>query len=86
MMVMRAMSKYLQIASGILGLIAAVLWFLAARRQPAPGHNFGYSVRETRDSPFQQKWRAASRLNEWAAGVTGLSVLLSAACQFVPSD
>jgi hypothetical protein len=81
---MTAMSKYLQIASGIFGLVAALLWFLATRRQPAPSHNFGYNVKETPDSPFQKKWRAASNLNEWAAATTGISVLLNAASQFVP--
>ena len=52
-------------------------------RQPAPGP-FGYNARPSPDMPFYRNWRAASNLNQWAAGVTGLSVLLTSLSQFFP--
>jgi hypothetical protein len=79
------MSKLLQVAAGITGIVAAVLWFLASRVQPAPPVGTGYGVVPSPDMPFYQKWRRASNFNQWAAGATGLSVLLSSIGQLLPS-
>jgi hypothetical protein len=78
------MSKLLQFAAGITGIVAAVLWFLASRVQPAPAVSSGYGVIPSPDMPFYQKWRRASNLNQWAAGVTGLSVLMTSISQLLP--
>jgi hypothetical protein len=79
------MSKYLRFAAGVSGLVAALLWFLASRVQPAPAVTVGYSVVPNPEMPFYRKWRMASNLNQWAAGVTGFSVLLTSLSEFFPN-
>jgi hypothetical protein len=77
----------LPVAAGITGLVAAGLWFWATSVQPAPGP-IGYVNPQTIQTVLAalfEKWRKASNLNKWAAGVTGLSVLLSSISQFLPN-
>jgi hypothetical protein len=69
--------RSLQIASGIIGVAAAVAWFLSVRIRAAtePGAHF-----ETVDSAgMNPVRRRAGRLNQWAAGLTGVAVLLGSA-------
>jgi hypothetical protein len=80
------MQKWLNLASGAVGVIAAVLWFLSGRILPAPAQGAYYDVPDSPALPFHRKWRRASTLNQWAAGLTGVSVLLMALAQFLPGD
>lgn len=81
------MLKALNLLGGVVGLAAAVMWFLAARVQPAPGAGAGAfnDIVPSPDMPFYRRWALATSLNLWAAGLTGLSVLLSSAAQIMAS-
>jgi hypothetical protein len=63
---------WLQIGSALTGLVAAALWFLSAlRKSPAMTYDgLGH---------LEDFLNGAGRLNRWAAGVTAISILLSAA-------
>jgi hypothetical protein len=61
---------WLQIGSALTGLVAAVLWFRSSASKAPPMTYEGIE----RLKGFLD---GASRLNRWAAGVTGLSMLLS---------
>jgi hypothetical protein len=65
----------LQLASAFTGIIAAVLWFASSAGKAPPATYEGID----RYPAYLNK---AARLNRWAAGVTGLSVLLSALSMF----
>jgi hypothetical protein len=62
---------WLQIGSAVTGVVAAALWFgaSAAKAPPASYDGIGHLP------AFLDK---TGRLNKWAAGVTAISVLLSA--------
>jgi hypothetical protein len=62
---------WLQMGSAAIGLAAAVLWFLAARGRVPP---LGWDS----DEQLGAFLKTGARLNMWAAGITALSVLLSA--------
>ncbi len=70
------MQKWLNLSSGIVGVIAAVLCL------PAPSLGTDYDVIDSPDMPFHKDWRRASHLNPWAAILTGMSVLLMSFGQF----
>ena len=78
------MRSWLDIASGIVGLAAAIAWFFSARILPAPSTGAYFDVVDSPDMPFHRAWRKAGRLNQWAAALTGLSVLLLSVAQFIP--
>jgi hypothetical protein len=72
----------LRILSGLIGIAAAVLWFMsAASKLPlAPGAAIGGTLPT---DPFNVALRHSALLNQRAAGATGLSVLLMVAAEFV---
>jgi hypothetical protein len=61
-------------ASALLALCAAVLWFLSARVQ-IPGMTYG----EPSENPMHIALRSAAKLNSHAATCAGLAALLQAA-------
>jgi hypothetical protein len=65
----------LKILSGLMGIVAAVLWFISASGKIplAPGAEIGGTLPT---DPFNVALRHSARLNQWAAGATGVSVLL----------
>jgi hypothetical protein len=65
------MAFWLQIGSALMGIFAAVLWFRSSASKAPP---MTYEGVERLEGFLE----SASRLNRWAAGVTGLSMLLSA--------
>ena len=82
------LEKPLSILGGSFGVVAAVLWFLAAKTQPTKpesviidGGDFdnpssgGFFY----DDAFMSRSKAATRFNAWAAVTTGVSVLFSTA-------
>jgi hypothetical protein len=74
----RAMKATLNIAGSILGFAAAIAWFFAAWKAPQPGEPGAafWDVVPSPNTPFAKAWRTATRLNQLAAVLTGLSVLL----------
>jgi hypothetical protein len=77
------MRKWFNIASGVFGVIAAVLWFFSGRILPAPAQGAYLDVVDNHNMPFHRNWRRASTLNQWAAFMTGISVLLMSIAQFL---
>jgi len=77
------MKEALNITAGIFGIVAAILWFLAAGRTPTPPQASYYDVVDSATSPFAKAWRKATWLNQAAAGMTGFSVLLSGFAGFL---
>lgn len=77
------MAIALKISSGVIGLIAAVLWFMSAfgKIPPAPGAAIGGT---SPADPFNVALRHSAQLNEWAALATGVSVLLMVLAEVVP--
>ena len=75
------MAIALKALSVLMGLVAAVLWFMSASGKipPAPGASFGGT---SLTDPFNVALRQSALLNQWAAGATGLSVffMVSAEC------
>jgi hypothetical protein len=71
------MTIALRMLSIIAGFAAAILWFMsAAGKLPlAPGAAIGGT---SPTDPFNLALRHAAVLNQWAAGVTGVSVLFLA--------
>ena len=69
------MTIVLRILSGLVGLVAAGLWFWSAAIDIplAPGAAFGGTLPT---DPFNVAIRHAANLSQWAAGMTGVSVLL----------
>jgi hypothetical protein len=65
------MVVFCQIGSALTGFVAAILWFRSAA-SPAPQATYDEIDR------LRSFLDAASRLNRWAAGVTALSMLMSA--------
>lgn len=61
----------LQLGSAITGLVAAALWFWSAAGKPPPMTWEGFGRLEA----FLAD---AGQLNRWAAGATGVSMVLSA--------
>jgi hypothetical protein len=72
----------LRILSGLIGIAAAVLWFMSASKQLplVPGAAIGGT---SPTDPFNVALRHSALLNQWAAGATGLSVLLMVAAEFM---
>jgi hypothetical protein len=70
-------------AAGVSGLIAAVLWFFSGRTLPAPTQGAYADIVDEPNMPFHRKWRRASTLNQWAAFMTGISVLPMSIPQFL---
>lgn len=72
------MKLALNITGSIVGFVAAIVWFCAAWKAPHPGEPGAafYDVVPSPNTPFAKAWRAATRLNQLAAALTGLSVLL----------
>jgi hypothetical protein len=69
--------KYgIEFVAGVIGLAASACWLLAARGQPAPAQGAYSNVVDSPDMPFHRKWRRAAAMNQWAAGLTGVSTLL----------
>jgi hypothetical protein len=68
----------LQVLSGVVGLVAAALWFMSAAvpLPLTPGAAIGGTLPT---NPFNVALRHSASLNEWAAAATGVSVLLSVA-------
>ena len=62
---------WFQMSSAISGAVAAVLWFCSASGDAPPMTYEGVGR-------LKSFFDNASRLNKWAAGVTGFSMLLSA--------
>jgi hypothetical protein len=69
------MTTAVKILSGLIGLVAALFWFLSAAVDPptAPGAAFGGT---SPIDPFNVALRDAAHWNRWAAAATGVSVLL----------
>jgi hypothetical protein len=72
------MKLALNVAGSVVGFVAAVVWFCAAWKAPHPGEPGAAfnDVVPSPNTPFAKAWRVATRLNQWAAALTGLSVLL----------
>jgi hypothetical protein len=49
------MRKWLNIAAGVTGIFAALLWFLSARTLPAPAQSAYWDVAEDSKNAFPQK-------------------------------
>jgi hypothetical protein len=80
------MKKWLNIAGGCAGIAASVFWFLAATNNPQPvepGAAF-YGIPTGPNTKFARAWRAATRYNQLAALLTGISVLLLSVAAFLP--
>jgi hypothetical protein len=77
------MVTVLKILSGLMGLVAAVLWFTSASVTIplAPGAAFGGT---SPTDPFNVALRHSAHLNQWAAGATGASVLLMVVADCAP--
>jgi len=76
----------LNLSSGIIGIIAAVFWFISATHTSPP--SFGaayYDVGSREMEPLAKKWAFAGRLNALAAAATAFSVMLSAIAQLLPN-
>lgn len=78
----RTSTQILRILSGLIGIAAAVLWFMsAAGKLPlAPGAAIGGT---SPTDPFNVALHHSALLNQWAAGTTGISVLLMVAAEFM---
>ena len=78
--------KWLNIAGGCFGLIASAFWFGAATVAPHPGEPGAafYDVPIGPNTPFARAWRRATYLNQAAAALTGISVLLFSIAAFLP--
>lgn len=76
------MVRTIRILSGVVGLVAATLWFAsaAAPLPLAPGASIGGT---SPADPFNVALRHSAQLNEWAAGATGASVLLMVLGEFI---
>jgi hypothetical protein len=82
------MYNWLQIAVGCFGIAASFFWCLAATMNPKPvepGAGF-HDVPTGPNTQFAQAWRAATRFNQIAAALTGISVLLLSAAAFLPHE
>jgi hypothetical protein len=66
----------LNIVAGCCGIVGGVLWFLAAWWTPRPSQGSYYGAGDSPTSPFAVDWRKATRLNQAAAVMTGLSAML----------
>ena len=71
-------SRLFSIGSIIAGFAAAILWFLSAT-VPLPVPKFDDLGP---GGPFWGAFEKAARLNQYAAGATGLSILLSVVAQW----
>jgi len=71
----------LNIAGSVVGFAASIAWFCAAWKAPQPGEPGAafWDVVPSPNTPFAKAWRTATRLNQLAAALTGLSVLLLSA-------
>lgn len=71
------MAWLLKILSGLTGIAAAGLWFIASSEEIplAPGAAIGGTLPT---EPFNVALRHSAHLNQWAALVTGVSVILMA--------
>jgi len=76
------MATAVKILSGAIGLIAAILWFMSAAGDLplAPGAAIGGTLPT---DPFNVALHHSARLNKWAAGATGASVLLMVIAEFI---
>jgi hypothetical protein len=72
----------LRVVSALVGLCAAVLWFWSASvpLPLAPGAEIGGTLAT---DPFNVAMRQSASLNQWAALMTGLAVLLTVAAECV---
>jgi len=70
------MNHVLNIMAGCSGIIAGVLWFLAAGRTPTPPQAGYWGVSDSVTNPFAKAWRKATWLNQAAAFMTGISAFL----------
>lgn len=66
----------LNFAAGACGILSGLLWGLAATSTPTPPIGSYYGVVDSPNSQFAVKWRRSTRLNQWAACMTGLSAFL----------
>ena len=77
------LAKPISIAGGLVGIIAAALWYSAGQLQPvAPAAieiSDGADGGLRYDEVFTKRLIESGRLNKWAALATGLSVLLQSA-------
>jgi hypothetical protein len=76
--------RVFEIASVIVGFVAAALWFAAGWRLPSPPVGNYYGIVDSPDMPFHRKWRRAGALNQWAAGMTCLAAMLLSIALFIP--
>jgi hypothetical protein len=70
------MNQMLNIIAGCFGISGGILWFLAAKKTPAPPQAFYWDMVDSPITPFARAWRKATCLNQAAATMTGLSALL----------
>jgi len=78
----RWLTVALKVLSGLVGLVAAVLWFMSAsgKLPLAPGAELGGTLPT---DPFNVALRQAAQWNRWAAGATGTSVLLMVVAELI---
>jgi hypothetical protein len=78
----------LNLAGSVVGFVAAVVWFCAAWKAPLPGEPGAafWDVLPSPNTPFAKAWRTATRLNQLAAALTGLSVLLLSIAALAQDD
>jgi hypothetical protein len=70
------MEKWLDIATALFAFSAAVFWFWSALRKLPPMVAHWDATPES--DPFRVAITFAAKLNQWAAGLTGLSALCMA--------
>jgi hypothetical protein len=76
----------LNIAGSVVGFVAATVWFCAAWKAPQSGEP-GVAFYDVVPNPnFAKAWKAATRLNKWAAALTGVSVLLLSFAALAQND
>lgn len=73
---MTRLQVILNFAAGTCGIVSGLLWGLAATSMPTPPTGAYLDVADSPNSPFAVKWRRSTRLNQWAACMTGLSAFL----------
>jgi len=67
------MGKWLDVSAAVFALAAAVFWFLSAYGKLPPMIAYYDAAPET--DPFYKAVKFSAKMNQWAAGFSGLSAL-----------
>jgi hypothetical protein len=70
------MEKWLDFAAALFAFFAAVFWFLSAYGKLPPMAAYWDATPE--DDPFRIAIAFSAKMNQWAAGLSGLSALCMA--------